>query len=85
MLQAVTITVKFYIADMPIPIDPFKRVFYADDLTEWASGVNIPDLEVTPDTHQAKTHPSKLIEESRLSLVKCLRILGGGVYLDPSL
>ena len=29
---------------MPIPV---KRVCYADDLTVWASGVNIPDLEVS--------------------------------------
>ena len=36
-----------------------------------------------PDTHQAKTHPSILIEDSRLPLVKCTRILE--VYLDPSL
>ena len=79
----------------------------------WASGVNIPDLEVsinnyleditaylknnswlisapkssvtllTPDTHQAKIHPSIFIENSHLPLVKCPRILG--VYLDPSL
>ena len=38
---------RFYIADMPIPTDPVKRVCYADDLTVWASGVNIPDLEVS--------------------------------------
>ena len=31
---------------------------------------------ITPDTHQAKTHPSILVEDSRLSLVKCTRILG---------
>ena len=37
---------SFYIADMPRPTDPVKRVYYADDLTVWASGVNIPDLEV---------------------------------------
>ena len=90
---------SFYIADMPRPTDPVKRVCYADDLTVWASGVNIPDQEVslnnylkeitallisalkssvtllTPDTHQAKTHPSILIEDSRLPLVKCPRIL----------
>ena len=36
---------------------------------------------LTPDTHQAKTHPSILIEDSRMPLVKCPRILG--VYLDP--
>ena len=98
---------------MPRPTDPVKRVCYADDLTVWASGVNIPDLEVilnnyleeitgylkdnsllisvpkspvtlvTPDTHQAKIHPSIFIENSHLPLVKCPRILG--VYLDPSL
>ena len=32
---------------MPIPTDPVKQVCYADDLTVWASGVNIPDLEVS--------------------------------------
>ena len=34
---------------------------------------------LTPDTHQAKAHPSIFIEDSRLPLVKCPRILG--VYL----
>ena len=98
---------------MPIPTDPVKRVYYAEDLTVWASVANIPDLEVslnnyleeitaylkvnsllisalkssvtllTPDTHQAKIHPSIFIENSHLPLVKCPRILG--VYLDPSL
>ena len=86
---------------MPIPTDPVKRVCYADNLTVWASGVNIPDLEVsinnyleeitaylkdnsllisalksavtllTPDTHQAKIHPSIFIKNSHLPLVKC--------------
>ena len=32
---------------MPIPTEPVKRVCYADDLTVWASGVHIPDLEVS--------------------------------------
>ena len=32
---------------MPRPTDPVKRVCYADDLTVWASGVNIPDLDVS--------------------------------------
>ena len=38
---------SFYIADMPIPTEPVKWVCYADDLTVWASGVNIPDREVS--------------------------------------
>ena len=32
---------------MLIPTDPVKRVYYADDLIVCASGVNIPDLEVS--------------------------------------
>ena len=38
---------SFYIADMPILTESVKRVCYADDLTVWASEVNIPDLEVS--------------------------------------
>ena len=37
----------------------------------------------TPDTHQAKTHPRILIEDSRLHLVQCPNILG--VHMDTSL
>ena len=36
---------NFYIADMPRPTEPVKRVCYADDLTVWVTGVKIPDLE----------------------------------------
>ena len=35
---------SIYIADMPIPTEPVKRVCYADDLNVWATGVNIPDM-----------------------------------------
>ena len=30
---------------MPKPTEPIKRVCYADDITVWATGVKIPDLE----------------------------------------
>ena len=36
---------SFYIADMQRPTEPVKRVCYDDDLTVWATGVKIPDLE----------------------------------------
>ena len=36
---------SFYIADMSMPIEPVKRVCYADDITVWATGVKIPDME----------------------------------------
>ena len=36
---------SFYIADMLRPTEPVKRVCYADDITVWATGVKIPDLE----------------------------------------
>ena len=48
--------------------------------------ISAPKSPVTlfnPDTHQAKTHPIILIEESQLPLVQCPNVLG--VYLDTSL
>ena len=36
---------SFYLADMPRPTEPVKRICYADDITIWASGVKIPELE----------------------------------------
>ena len=96
---------------MPTPTEPVKQVCYADDITVWATGVKIPDLEdsvnsyleeiiaylkdnsfsapkstvtlLSPDPHQAKTHPRILIEDSQLPLAQCPNILG--VYLDTSL
>ena len=45
--QGFKLSPSLFSSDMPIPTDPVKRVCYADDLTVWASGVNIPDLEVS--------------------------------------
>ena len=36
---------SFYTVDMPRPTEPVKRVCYADDITEWATGVKIPEPE----------------------------------------
>ena len=36
---------NYYIADMPRSTPPVKRVCYADDITVWASGQKIPQLE----------------------------------------
>ena len=36
---------SYYIADMPRPTPPIKRVCYADDITVWATGPKIPQLE----------------------------------------
>ena len=36
---------NYYIADMPKPTPPAKRVCYADDITVWATGPKIPQLE----------------------------------------
>ena len=35
----------FYLADMPQPTEPVKRICYADDITVWASGIKLPELE----------------------------------------
>ena len=36
---------NYYISDMPRPTPPVKRVCYADDITVWATGPKIPQLE----------------------------------------
>ena len=36
---------SFYLADMPRPTEAVKRICYADDITVWASGVKIQELE----------------------------------------
>ena len=36
---------SFYIADMPRPTGPVKRVWYSDDINVWATRVKIPELE----------------------------------------
>ena len=36
---------NYYRADMPRPTPPVKRVCYADDITVWATGPKIPQLE----------------------------------------
>ena len=35
---------SFYLADMPRPTEPVRRICYAGDITVWASGVKIPEL-----------------------------------------
>ena len=42
---------------MPIPRDPVKPVCYADDLTVWASGVNIPDIEASTNNYMEDIAP----------------------------
>ena len=44
-IQVVTFTVNYYIAYMPSPTPPVKRVCNADDITVWISGPKIPQLE----------------------------------------
>ena len=63
---------------------------YLEDITAYLKDnsllISAPKSSVTlftPDTHQAKTHPRILIEDSRLHLVQCPRILG--VHMDTSL
>ena len=42
---------SFYIADMPRPTEPVKRIFYAGDITVWASGVKISEPEHKGNTY----------------------------------
>ena len=56
----------FKLADIPPPTEPVKRICYADDITVWASGVKIPELE-----HKDNTY---LMEISRFLRVNSLLI-----------
>ena len=42
---------SLYIADVPRPTEPVRRICYADDITVWASGVNILELEQKVNTY----------------------------------
>ena len=57
---------SFYLADMPRPTEPVKRICYADEITVWASGVKILELE-----HKVNTY---LTEMSRFLRVNSLMI-----------
>ena len=57
-----------------------------EDLKDNSLLISAPKSSITlftPDTHQANTHRKILIEDSRLPLVQCPKILG--VHLDTSL
>ena len=53
---------SFYIADMPRPTEPVKRICYADDITVWASGVEISELEHKVNTYL--TEMSRFLREN---------------------
>ena len=55
---------SFYIADMPRPTAPVKRICYADDITVWASGVEITELEHKVNTYL--TEMSRFLRENSL-------------------
>ena len=42
---------SFYIADMPLPEEAVRRIYYTDDITVWASGVKIAELEQKVNTY----------------------------------
>ena len=44
-LGCLCLVFNYYIADMPRPTPPVKRVCYADDIAVWATGPKIPRLE----------------------------------------
>ena len=63
---------NYYIADIPRPTPPVKRVCYADDITVF-----------TTDKHQFRMHPDITLEDTQLPLECSPKILG--VIMDPSI
>ena len=55
---------SFYIADMTRPTEPVKRICYADDITVWASGVEISELEHKVNTYLKEM--SRFLRENSL-------------------
>ena len=55
---------SFYIAGMPRPTEPVRRICYADDITVWASGVKIAELEQKVNTYL--TEMSRFLWENSL-------------------
>ena len=53
---------SFYIASMPRPTEPVRRICYADDITVWASGVKISELEQKGNTYL--TEMSRFLRET---------------------
>ena len=49
---------------MPRPTEPVKRICYADDITVWASGVEISELEHEVNTYL--TEMSRFLRENSL-------------------
>ena len=54
----------FYMADMPRPTEPVRRICYADDITVWPSGVKISELEQKVNTYL--TEMSQFLWENSL-------------------
>ena len=84
---------NYYIADMPKPTTPVKRVCYADDITFWDFGPKIPLLESMinnylrdvdlPEGKLAFDLSDITLEDTQLPLERSPKILG--VIMDPSL
>ena len=55
---------SFYIADMPRSTEPVKRICYAVDITVWASGVEISELEHKVNIYL--TEMSRFLRENSL-------------------
>ena len=82
---------NYYIADMPRPTPPVKRVSYADDITVWATGPKIPQLESMINNYlrdvsiylKDNSLPDITLEDTQLPLERSPKILG--VIMDPSI
>ena len=67
---------NFYIADMTRPTEPVRRICSADDITMWASGVKISELEQKVNTYLKEMsrflfENSLLISAPKSSVILC--------------
>ena len=70
---------SFYIADMPRPTEPVKRICYADNITVWASGVEISELE-----HKVNTYLTEMsVPTGKLAFDISTKVISDLVYARP--
>ena len=71
---------SFYIAGMPRPTAPVKRICYADDITVWASGVEITGLDHKVNTYL--TEMSRFLR-GKLAFDISTKVISDLVYARP--
>ena len=70
---------SFYLAEIHRPTEPVKQICYADDITVWASGVKLPELE--HNINDYLTEMTRFLRDN--SLLICTKVDSNAVHPRP--